>query len=79
MLRERISDPSYQAMTGLLRRWIGHDVDRDLDALGVLVLGALVNVHRSVWTLGGDPAGVPEDQILSGWADLCVDVVKSVG
>jgi AcrR family transcriptional regulator len=81
--RERISDPSYQAMADLLSRWIGrgvrHDDHRELDALGVLVLGALVNVHRSAWTFGGQPAGLPEDRLLAAWADLCIDVVTAAG
>jgi AcrR family transcriptional regulator len=75
--RQRISDPSYQAMTDLLRRWTG-DTNADLDAYGVLVLGALVNVHRSTWTFGGPPRGLEEERMLAGWADLCVDVVRRI-
>jgi AcrR family transcriptional regulator len=77
LFRQRISDASYQAMTEMLRRW-GGSGDADLDAYGVLVLGALVNVHRSTWTFGGPPRGFDEERMLAGWADLCVDVVRRV-
>jgi AcrR family transcriptional regulator len=79
LFRERISDPSYRGMTDLLRRWAGDDTEADLDALGVLVLGALVNVHRSAHTFGDQPAGIPEDRMLAAWADLCVHLVDSAG
>jgi AcrR family transcriptional regulator len=79
VFRQRISDASYQAMTEMLRRWAGSGSgDADLDAYGVLVLGALVNVHRSTWTFGGPPRGLDEERMLAGWADLCVDVVRRV-
>jgi len=76
LFRERISDTSYQAMTDLLRRWTGGSGDADLDAYGVLVLGSLVNVHRSTWTFGGPPRGLEQDRMLAAWADLCVDIVR---
>jgi hypothetical protein len=81
LFRERISDTSYRAMTALLRRWLGDAEprpDTDLEALGVLILGSLVNVHRSAWTFGGQPADLPEDRILTTWADLCVTLTTSL-
>jgi AcrR family transcriptional regulator len=78
VFRERISDPSYRGMTELLRRW-APATEADLDALGVLVLGALVNVHRSTHTFGAEPAGLAEDRMLAAWAGLCVHLVDSIG
>jgi AcrR family transcriptional regulator len=81
LFRERVSDTSFRAMTDLLRRWLPPDAETpaDLDALGVLVLGSLINVHRSTRTFGGPPVGFTEDRLLAAWADLCVDLVTAVG
>lgn len=74
LFRAQISDTSYKAMAEILRRWIGPEsrTRSDLDALAVLLLGSLINVHRSTWTFGGPPLGLDDDRVLSAWADQCM-------
>jgi len=79
LFRERISDTGYKVMADVLRRWIGPSgaSHGDLDALAVLLLGSLVNVHRSTCTFGGPPLGLDDDRVLSAWADQCVALVDA--
>lgn len=82
MFRERISDPSYRNMAVVLRHWLGPEAVAKVDAAALeaaalLLLGALVNVHRSTWTFGAAPLGIAEDQLLVAWADQCLAVIES--
>ncbi|MGH8776500.1 MAG: hypothetical protein ACRDWI_15495 [Jiangellaceae bacterium] len=83
MFRERISDPSYRNMADILRRWLGHGAadkfdTTSLEASALLLLGALVNVHRSTWTFGAAPLGLDDDRVLAAWADQCMAVVEGL-
>lgn len=73
--RERISDTAYRAMADIIRRWLG-PTTMPLEAPAVLLLGSLVNVHRSTWTFGAPPLGLDDDTVLEAWADQCVTVVE---
>ncbi|TDC48773.1 TetR/AcrR family transcriptional regulator [Jiangella ureilytica] len=77
--REQVSDAGYRVMAEALRRWIGGDPAPgfDVDGAAVLLLGALINVHRSTWTFAGAPLGLDEARILAAWSLQCVTVVAA--
>lgn len=80
LFRERVSDVAYRAMVDVLRRWVGDGAgpEADFDALAVLLLGGLVNVHRSAATFGAMPIERTEDEFLAAWADQCARTVESL-
>lgn len=81
--REQVSDAGYRVMAEALRRWIGAAsapgpaADFDVDGAAVLLLGALINLHRSTWTFAGPPLALDEARILAAWAALCETVVTA--
>nr|WP_246303547.1 TetR/AcrR family transcriptional regulator [Nocardioides thalensis] len=81
--RDEVSDQGYRGMAEILRAWIGarsERADEDaIDGLAVLLLGALVNVRRSTWTLGAAPLGLDDDALLDSWAELCEATVATGG
>lgn len=80
LFRERGSNVAYQTMVQIVRRWVGPDVDPDvdLDAITVLLLGGLINAHRSEATFGALPIGCTEGQILAAWAEQCALTVEAL-
>lgn len=71
-------DGAYAAGRELLRRALGARARRsDVDALVVMLLGALVNFRRSTWTFGASPLGLDEDRFLSAWAENCVTLLAA--
>jgi AcrR family transcriptional regulator len=90
-LRERfrteVSDAGYAGMAEILTRWVlgpgprASTDDRlarqEARGMAVLLLGSLVNVRRSTWTLGAAPLAVDEDALLDAWATLCAAAVRS--
>lgn len=81
--REEVSDQGYRGMAEILRGWLGARPVRAgqdaIDGLAVLLLGALVNVRRSTWTLGAPPLGLDDDALLDSWAELCEATVATGG
>lgn len=82
-LRERfrrdLSDAGYTGMAQILAGWLtatGESGHGDLEALGVLLLGALVNVRRSAWTMAAQPLDVADDRLASAWARICAATVQ---
>jgi AcrR family transcriptional regulator len=77
--REQVSDAGYRVMAEALRRWIGGDPAPgfDVDGAAVLLLGALINLHRSTWTFAGPPLGLDEGRILAAWSLQCVTAVAA--
>ncbi|WP_158602996.1 TetR/AcrR family transcriptional regulator [Jiangella rhizosphaerae] len=77
--REQVSDAGYRVMAEALRRWIGTEPAPgfDVDAAAVLLLGALINVHRSTWTFAGPPLELDEARILAAWSLQCATVVAA--
>ena len=79
LMREEISDVAYRAMTDLLAGWLGRPPGSpDLAAPATLLLGGLINVHRSAWTFGAMPLGLDEQAYVEAWADQCADVVEGL-
>ncbi|MGH3484972.1 MAG: TetR/AcrR family transcriptional regulator [Nocardioidaceae bacterium] len=80
LFRVRVCDVAYRAMADILRRWVGDrgDPDADLDAQAVLLLGGLINVHRSDATFGGTPLDRTEADLLAAWADQCAGTVETL-
>ena len=91
-LRERfrteVSDAGYAGMAEILERWLlspdgqpGHSRKgrrpAESRALAVHLLGSLVNVRRSAWTLGAPPLAIDEDALLDAWTSLCDAVLRS--
>lgn len=65
-------DPGYVLISAAVHRWIGPAAeDEDIDALAAVLLGGLVNYHRSTWTFQVPPAGLDEERFLTSWANLC--------
>jgi AcrR family transcriptional regulator len=80
LFRERASDAAYRTMVEILRRWVGPDVDpaADLETTAVLLLGGLINAHRSEATFGALPIGRTQEQVLAAWADQCARTVGAL-
>jgi AcrR family transcriptional regulator len=77
--RRNLVDASYRATADLSRRWLRNAPDTiDIEALSVILLGALINYRRSTWTFGASPLGVDDERFLSSWADLCFANVKAL-
>jgi len=75
--RASLVDAGYLLTADAVHRWLGNHTDRvDVDAVSVVLLGALVNYRRSNWTFGASPLGVEDDRFLSTWADLCAAAAK---
>jgi AcrR family transcriptional regulator len=72
--RTSIVDAGYKVMGRFVRRWIGSGPrdNADVDAIAVILLGALVNYRRSTWTYGALPLDLAETVFLDAWADLCI-------
>lgn len=81
--RREVSDTGYAGMAAVLRSWLAAHIGNgagapDVDALAVHLLGALVNVRRSAWTLGEPPFGMDDERTAQSWADLCDSVVRAM-
>jgi hypothetical protein len=70
-MREGISDRGYRIAASLIERWAGTtDASVDHEALGVLMVGALINVRRSTWTFGAAPLGLDDERIIDVFVAL---------
>jgi AcrR family transcriptional regulator len=70
-MREGISDRGYRIAASFVERWAGTTgAAVDHDALGVLMVGALVNVRRSTWTFGAAPLGLDDDRLVDAFVAL---------
>jgi AcrR family transcriptional regulator len=73
--RREVSDAGYRVMTDILRGWLAAVrpavEDRTVEAVAVQLLGAMINVRRSTWTLGAPPLGLSDAELISAWAALC--------
>ena len=71
--RRSLVDTGYAVTAGTVRRWLGDTAGTvDVEAVSVILLGALVNYRRSTWTFGASPFGLDDERFLSMWADLCI-------
>jgi hypothetical protein len=77
-MRDGISETGY-AMTSAYLVDRGLAPDADADAVAVLLLGGLVNLRRSTWTFGAEPAGVSDDRAIAAWADIALGVLRRTG
>ena len=77
-MRDGISETGY-AMTSAYLVDRGLAPDADADAVAVLLLGGLVNLRRSTWTFGAEPAGVSDDRAIAAWADVALGVLRRTG
>ncbi|MGH3503633.1 MAG: TetR/AcrR family transcriptional regulator [Nocardioidaceae bacterium] len=78
--RRDVSEVAYASMADILRAWltdcIGADLPADeLDAVATHLLGALINLRRSTWTLGQPPASLDDHRATHAWAELCTRIV----
>ena len=77
--RHSLVDASYREASRLARRWLGKRASAvDVDALSVVLLGALVNYKRSTWTFGAPPLDLDDGRFLATWADLCAMTAAAV-
>ncbi|PXY27843.1 hypothetical protein BAY60_15875 [Prauserella muralis] len=81
--RREVSDAGYRAMAEILRAWLDASGAAlahpdGLDAVAVHLVGALVNVRRSTWTLGRPPLELAESDIVDAWARLCAIVLAGL-
>lgn len=71
--RRSLVDAGYVVAAGMVRRWLGEAAGTvDVEAVSVILLGALVNYRRSTWTFGASPLDLDDERFLSTWADLCI-------
>jgi AcrR family transcriptional regulator len=77
-MRDGISETGY-AMTSAYLTDRGLAPDADADAVAVLLLGGLVNLRRSTWTFGAEPAGISDDRAITAWADIVLGVLRPTG
>jgi AcrR family transcriptional regulator len=76
--RERLVDAGYIAAIALASRWLpASTAQGDLEAVTVVLIGALVNYRRSTWTFGAAPLDLEEERFLSAWADVCLLATRS--
>lgn len=88
--RVKVADRGYAIVATILRSWLEQATadlapdhhptsgpDFDLDAMAVLLAGALVNVRRATWTFGQPPAGLDDATLIDAWAQLCVAAVTA--
>lgn len=77
-MREDISDRGYRIAAAFIERWAGGRTDAvDHEALGVLLVGALVNVRRSTWTFGASPLGMDDERLVEVFVALGTGVFPS--
>ena len=70
-MREGISDRGYRIAVSLIERWAGTtDAAIDREALGVLMVGALINFRRSTWTFGAAPLGLDDERMIEVFVAL---------
>lgn len=72
-VREDIVDVGNRAAARLLE--IGAPGTADPEATAVLLLGSLVGLRRTAWTLGAPPLGLDDARALERWADVVLRVV----
>lgn len=82
--RAEVSDAGYRTMVEILRGWLeaaasGPTKVEALDAVAVHLLGALINVRRSTWTLGRSPLGLDDRALIDGWSIVCDGAVRALG
>ncbi len=88
--RVKVADRGYAIVAKILRSWLEQATaelapdqepasgpDFDLDAMAVLLAGALVNVRRATWTFGQPPGGLDDATLIDAWARLCVAAVTA--
>ena len=77
--RHSLVDAGYHEAGRLARRWLGKSASAvDIDAVSVVLLGALVNYKRSTWTFGATPLDLDDGRFLAAWADLCAVAAEAV-
>lgn len=81
--RNEVSDASYLAMAQVLRSWVlaggaAEPKSESVHALAIHLVGALVNVRRSAWTLGEAPLGLTDEAHVHNWAHLCRTALRVV-
>jgi hypothetical protein len=71
--RRSLVDAGCLVTADVVRVWVGDTAGTvDVEAVSVVLLGALVYYRRSAWTFGTSPLGIDDERFLSTWADLCV-------
>jgi AcrR family transcriptional regulator len=78
--RTEVSDAGYAGLASILHleaAGAGVAGIADVDALAVLLLGALVNLRRSAWTLGARPLGLDDARFVEAWAGLCTAMTSA--
>jgi hypothetical protein len=73
--RTGLSDPGYQLAAAYLR---GRGFEGDADAAAAVLLGSLVNVRRSQWTLLEPPNGVDDDRFVAAWVEISIAALGGV-
>jgi len=75
--RRSLVDAGYVVTAGMVKGWLGDAAGTvDVEAVSVVLLGALVNYRRSTWTFGTSPLGIDDERFLSTWADLCISAAR---
>lgn len=72
------TDAGFAAASQVIAHYLHrHRPEADADAIGVELLGGLINFRRSAWTLGASPLGLDDERFLEGFADLFAMIVTN--
>ena len=69
-LNRELVDSGYRWTADYGQAMLPDDHGWDLEAVAVLLVGALVNFRRTQWTFGRAPLKVSEDRLLAAWVDV---------
>jgi AcrR family transcriptional regulator len=73
-IRDRLSrelvDAGYRWTAEYGRTLLTDGEGWDLEALAVVLVGALVNYRRTIWTFGRAPLELSEDRLLAAWTHI---------
>lgn len=76
-LRDDIRDAGYRWAVDHASSFAADDT-WDLEAVVVLLAGALIDFRRSTWTFGAPPLGLTDDRILAVWDRLALVLLEAL-
>lgn len=76
---ESLVEPGYRDAAALLQRAVGAGSTWDVEALSVVVVGALVNAVRNRWTFGATVLDVSDERLVHTLVQLLEVVTASAG
>lgn len=63
-----VTEPGYASAGEVVGRLLGDEADAQ--AIGAVLLGAIVSYRRYEWTFGRSPLGIDEDRFVAAWVAI---------